>query len=109
MTMSALHPFINKVETIIEHNLQNPDFDILALAKKLFISRVQLFRKLKQLTGLSPTTFIRHYRLEKANDLLHNTNLSIKEIAYEVGFKDPAHLTNAYRNLYGITPSAARK
>lgn len=109
MIMSTLHPFVEKVEQVIEEHLQNAQFGTQELANALFINRVHLFRKLKQLTGLSPTTFIRHYRLEKGNDLLYNTKLPIKEIAYEIGFKDPAHFTNAYRDLYGIPPSAARK
>ena len=109
MVMSTINPFIEKAETIIETNLQNPNFDIQALANALFIHRVHLFRKMKTLTGLSPTTFIRYYRLEKGKELLLTTNKSISQIAYEVGFKDPAHFTNAFLERYGITPSGARK
>ena len=109
MVMSTTHPFIEAVETIIEDNLLNPNFGTQGLADALFIHRVHLFRKLKDLTGLSPTTYIRYYRLEKGKELLLTTNKSISQIAYEVGFKDPAHLTNAFRERYGITPREARK
>lgn len=109
MTMPIIPPFIEAVETIIEANLLNPNFGTQELADALFLSRVHLFRKLKDLTGMAPTTFIRHYRLEKGDLLLYNTNFPIKEIAYKIGFKDPAHYTNAYRDLYGIPPSKARK
>ena len=109
MIMSALHPFVEKVDAIIETHLLDANFGTQELANYLFIDRVQLFRKLKHLTGFPPQTYIRYYRLEKGQELLYNTKLPIKEIAYDIGFKDPAHFTNAYRNLYGILPSAARK
>lgn len=101
--------FTQKVEEIIEYHLQDNNFGIQELANALFISRVQLYRKLMKLEGQSPTTFIRHYRLKKGLSLLQHTSMPIKEIAYEVGFKDPAHFSNAFKELYHISPSELRR
>lgn len=101
--------FIKDVSHIIEQNMTNPDFDVQELADLLFISRTQLFRKIRRIEGLSPTTFIRHYRLKKGRMLLLNSYLIIKEIAYQVGFKDPAHFSKAYKKLYGISPKEERE
>lgn len=100
--------FLEQVDQILEQHFSE-DFHVQELANHLFLSRVQLFRKIKQLTGDSPTTFIRQFRLIKGQILLKNSSKPIKEIAYEIGFKDPAHFTNAYKNLFGIPPKIARK
>jgi signal transduction histidine kinase/AraC-like DNA-binding protein len=99
------------------HNLMNAlaahsgdeDFHVVHLCKKLGISRVQLFRKLKALTGNSASQFVRTYRLNKAKLMLTNTDLNISEIAFEVGFKDPAYFTRAFTREFGVAPSALRK
>ena len=109
MSSSQYSTFIQKIEAIIHSNLENNEFDVQALAENLFISRVQLYRKLVKITGFSPTTFIRQYRLREGKELLGNSQLQIKEIAYKVGFKDPAHFTNAFRAYYGVTPSEERR
>ena len=102
-------PFVKTVEATLEKHLSYDDFHVAELAEALYVSRTQLFRKLKQLTGHSPTTFIRYYRLKKGNHLLKNTQLPIKSISYQIGFKDPAHFTNAFKGLYGISPKEARR
>ncbi|MBL7793290.1 MAG: response regulator [Saprospiraceae bacterium] len=99
------------------HNLMNAvaahsgdeEFHVVHLCHKLGISRVQLFRKLKALTGNSASQFVRSYRLNKAKGMLTNTDLNISEIAFEVGFKDPAYFTRAFTREFGVAPSAFRK
>ena len=80
-------PFVKTVEATLEKHLSYDDFHVAELAEALYVSRTQLFRKLKQLTGHSPTTFIRYYRLAKGNHLLLNTQLPIKSISYQIGSK----------------------
>lgn len=109
MVMSSLHSLIEKVDAVIDANLLNPNFGTQELADLLFMSRVHLFRKLKGLTGKSPTTYIREYRLAIGMELLLTTDKPIYQIAYEIGFKDPAHFSKAFKEYYGMTPKEARK
>ena len=72
------------------------------------MSRSQLFRKMKALTDYSPSQFIRTYRLQKANELLQSSDLTISEISWQVGFKDPSHFSKSFQEEFGFTPSATR-
>ena len=101
--------FSERVNQLISANLKNPAFDVRTLAASLYISRIQLFRKLKEETGKSPTTYIREYRLERGKELLETTDLLINQIAYEVGFKDPAHFSKAFKEWEGRSPKDVRK
>ena len=100
--------FIQSVIQAVRENMDNDEFDIQELADSVHISRVHLFRKIKSLTGMSPTKFIRSIRLQKAKDLLTQKELTIAEIAYQTGFKDPAYFTRVYVEEFGQTPSQSR-
>ena len=100
---------MEEVLKIVHKQLDNDEFDIPQLAESLHISRVHLFRKIKNLTGLSPTLFIRKIRLEKAKELVLRSEHSISEIAYMTGFKDPAYFTRVYVEEFGKPPSDFRK
>lgn len=101
--------FFKKLSDALEAHSGDEEFHVMQLCHTLGISRVQLFRKLKALTGSSASQFIRSYRLNKAKTMLTSTNLNISEIAFEVGFKDPAYFTRAFTREFGIVPSAWRK
>lgn len=101
--------FFKNLRDIIEVYSGDEEFHVASLCQKLGVSRVQLFRKLKALTGNSASEFVRSYRLNKAKGLLIQTDLNISEIAFEVGFKDPAYFTRAFSKKFGIAPSALRK
>ena len=73
------------------------------------MSRSQLHRKLKALTGQSASVFIRTIRLEKAKELLRNTDLNISEVAYEVGFRTALYFTQTFTEEMGVAPSVFRK
>lgn len=100
--------FINKLKKVMIDNLDNEDFDNNQLCNALGISRVQLFRKLKALTGQSASQFMRSFRLNKAKAILLSSHLNVSEVAYDVGFKDPAYFTRAFTKEFGITPSSLR-
>ncbi len=100
--------FIKKVKTIIEERIGDENFGTLELASSLFMSRIQLYRKLKALCNQSPSEFIRQNRLLKGKELLVQTNLPIQTIAYQTGFKEPAHFSNAFKKYFQETPSEAR-
>lgn len=101
--------FVRKIKLLIEERLSDDEFHVDQLARELSMSRSQLFRKLKALTGLSVSAFIRNYRLERGRQLLKTTDLSVSEVAYEVGFKNPNHFSTAFKAAFGDSPGATRK
>ena len=101
--------FLRKVRQVIEDSLSDDAFDIPRLCRALAMSRAQLHRKLTALTGTSATFFIRSIRLARAKELLATTDLSISEIAYEVGFKDPNYFSRVFAEAFGQSPRETRK
>lgn len=101
--------FIQKIErTIIEH-LSDDNFSANDLAHIHHLSRSQIHRKIKALTGMSTAIYIRFVRLKKAKELLTSRELTISEIAYQVGFRSPAYFSQSFKEMYGESPSATRK
>ncbi|WP_170110376.1 hybrid sensor histidine kinase/response regulator transcription factor [Flavilitoribacter nigricans] len=103
------NPFLTKVLQLVEANLDQSELDIQSIADQMFVTRVQLFRKIKALTGSSPSQFIRSYRLRRGKQLLLGTQLSVAEIAYRTGFSDPSYFSKTFKDEFGVSPSAIRK
>ncbi len=101
--------FLKKAQAAVEKHFADDDFDIHRLCRALTMSRAQLHRKLTALTGMSATHFIRSIRLQRAKELLQTTNLTVSEIAYEVGFRDPNYFSRTFTEEFGISPSETRK
>lgn len=100
--------FIRDACSIVERNLENENFNSSSLATALNLSRSQTHRKLKTLTNLSTSGFIKRVRLKKAVELLKETNQPVKEISYLVGFSDPTYFTRTFSKVYGQPPSEFR-
>jgi len=100
--------FLQKIRTLIEEHLDDSEFGINELCHSLFLSRMQVHRKLKALTNRSASHVIRSIRLQNAKKLLKTTELTISEIAYDTGFNDPNHFSRVYKEKYGVTPSERR-
>ena len=97
--------FVEKFRAIIQNNLGNSELSVETISKEMGISRAQLYRKIKTMTGISPNDIIREARLKRADRLLETTDKSISEIAYEVGFSSPSYFTKCYREFFGRTPN----
>jgi DNA-binding response OmpR family regulator len=97
--------FLQKLGEHIQVHLNNAEFGVDQLATAIAMSQMQLYRKLKALTGKTPSQFIRSYRLRKGLELLQEGALSISEIAYEVGFADPSYFTRVFQKEFGKSPS----
>ena len=97
--------FINKVLKVIEDHIADEEFDIVEFAGELAMSRVQLHRKLKALTGKSASLYLRSVRLAKARKMIEEEKGNISEIAYSVGFGSPAYFTRCFKETYGFPPS----
>ncbi|WP_349945753.1 hybrid sensor histidine kinase/response regulator transcription factor, partial [Bacteroides cellulosilyticus] len=79
--------FLEKIHQVIEENMDDSDFNIDTIASGIGLSRSAFFKKLKSLTGLAPVDLVKEIRLNKSVELIKNTDLSISEIAFAVGFK----------------------
>lgn len=101
--------FIARVKTVVQEHLDDSEFSVHDLERGVFLSRSQLHKKLKALTGLSATQFINKIRLSAARGKLLANHATISEIAYEVGFTDPNYFTRVYTEMYGESPSETRK
>jgi AraC-like DNA-binding protein len=101
--------FLQKIRVIVEEHLADADFEVDKLARLTGMSRSQLFRKVKALTGQSPSIFIRSIRLRQGKELLENTQMNVSEVAYQVGFSTPTYFSDAFNEYYGIRPSQFRK
>lgn len=101
--------FVRKMNKIIDSNLDNSNFTVEHLAEELGVSRVQLYRKVKAMMGISISDYIANFRLEQAKAALTNMRLSISEVAYNCGFSSPNYFSTAFKNKYGLTPAAFRK
>ena len=101
--------FIEELNTLIKNNLGNSDYSVENLAENLTISRVQLYRKVKAMMGISISDYIANIRLEKAKMMLETGSLTIAEIAYATGFSSPNYFSTSFKNKYGIPPATFRK
>lgn len=97
--------FIKKVNLIINEKIENPKLKGEVIANELFMSRSQFFRKLKALTGQSPTEFIRNFRLDWAKDLLKNKKGNVAQISEQVGFGNEKYFSTRFKEKFGVSPS----
>lgn len=101
--------FIGKVREAIHARMNDSTFGILQLCRIMGMSRTQLHNKLKAVTGKSASHYIRSVRLEVAQKLLREDDLTIAEIAYSTGFTDPGYFSRVYREEFGEAPSEFRE
>ncbi|MBC7829740.1 MAG: response regulator [Chitinophagaceae bacterium] len=97
--------FLKQVLEVVEKNMSNPDFTVEELSKELFMHRAGMYRKLLSLTGISPLEFIRNIRLKRGRQLLEKSQMTISEIAYEVGFNNPKKFSQHFKEEFGTTPT----
>ena len=96
---------LEKIHHVIEENMDNSDFNIDTIAVSIGLSRSAFFKKLKSLTGLAPVDTVKEMRLTKSVELLKNTDMTISEIAFAVGFKEAGYYGKCFRKKYDQTPS----
>ena len=96
--------FLLKFEEVVLKHISDPEFTVVTLGNELNLSRSQLFRKFREITGNNPSDFIRITRLKKAAEIILNQNIGVNELAYEVGFTSPSHFITSFRKFFGTTP-----
>ncbi|MFA9388603.1 MAG: two-component regulator propeller domain-containing protein [Prolixibacteraceae bacterium] len=97
--------FFKKVNDIVEKYYTDPAFDVDHFASEMFVSRSQLYKKMKAITSLSANDFINVYRLKKSKELLQGNNLQVSEVAYATGFNDPKYFSRIFKKYYKCSPS----
>lgn len=102
--------FIERIDNYIHNNLSNLEMNHEFLTKEIGMSKTQLYRKLQAITGKTVHEYIRNYRLIIAHELLlDKPNLLVSEVAYEVGFKDPAYFSKSFFTLFNKWPTDIKK
>jgi DNA-binding response OmpR family regulator len=97
--------FLQKALRSVEQNLDDPSFSVVKMAEDVGLSRTQLLRKLKALTGISPNEFIKDIRLQRAAELIRQKADTVTQIGYRVGFNDQSYFTKCFKKKFGVAPS----
>lgn len=96
--------FLKKMQTILDENLVDPSFNVTKFSEAISMSRMQLHRKLKALTGFTASEIIRSQRLKLATKLLKESDINISQVGYSVGFNDHSYFTKCFKDVYKCTP-----
>jgi DNA-binding response OmpR family regulator/nitrogen-specific signal transduction histidine kinase len=97
--------FLKRAYDYVKENISNQELSIESFGKEMCLSRTQLYRKIKALTGLTPTNFVSTLRLKYASELLTETSLSVSEISFQAGFSNPSYFTTSFKKHFNLTPS----
>jgi ABC-type sugar transport system substrate-binding protein/DNA-binding response OmpR family regulator len=101
--------FISRFKSLVDERLSDSNLSVEDLAADMGLSRVQLYRKVKALTGSTPVDLLRKARLSHAQQLLQESKLTVSEVAYQVGFASPSYFTKCYKDEFGTVPGEACK
>jgi len=96
--------FLNRVRTVVENNLTNENFSLEKLTEELLISRSNLHRKIKSLSGLNTTDFVNLIRIKYAVKLILEENCRFSEVTYKVGFSSQSYFTRCFKKVYNVSP-----
>ena len=106
ITVSSLdEKLLKKALEIVEENIANENFDITYFSAELGVSRTMLFTKIKAWTNFTPNEFIQHIRMKRAAQLLEQDGLTVAEVSYQVGFRNPKYFSKCFQKKFGHTPS----
>lgn len=94
---------------VVRERMSDSSLSVETISSALGLSRVQMYRKVKQLTGQSPVEIIRVTRLKKAERLLKTTKMTVSEISYDVGFSSPSYFSKCFKDYFGVQPGEVRE
>ncbi|MCL3781143.1 response regulator [Prolixibacteraceae bacterium JC049] len=101
--------FLKKVMSVIQLNLSDSRFEVTNLCAEIGLSRMQMHRKLKAITGQSSVELIRSVRFKKAAQLLETSGMNVSEVMWEVGIESTSHFSRTFKSIYGVSPSVYMK
>ena len=97
--------FAERMKQIVEDHLTDPNLNVEFLGSELALSRTQIFRRVKTITGKGPLDYIRERRLVRADELLRTTDMTVQQVAFELCFSSPGYFTKCYKEYFGHLPS----
>jgi AraC-like DNA-binding protein len=97
--------FIKALSEAVNKNLDNASFNVDMFCREVNVSRTLMHMKVKKITGLSTTEFIKKIRMNEANRMLKENNLTVSEIAYKVGYNDPSYFSRSFKKMFGKNPT----
>lgn len=100
---------MERVMKVVNERLCDADFNVEALADEVGLSRVQLHRRIKEITGITVGEFIRNLRLKQAAELLAKGDVTVSQVTYALGMSNPTHFTAAFKRYFGVTPTEYMK
>ncbi|MDH6310976.1 signal transduction histidine kinase/ligand-binding sensor domain-containing protein/DNA-binding response OmpR family regulator [Dysgonomonas sp. PFB1-18] len=103
--VSVDEQFMQKLYTILENNISNPEFDLDSFCQEIGMSRTNLYRKIKSVTGLSPNEYLRNFRLTMGAKMLKEAKLPVSEVYVAVGFNSHAYFSNCFKTHFGVSPT----
>jgi AraC-like DNA-binding protein len=97
--------FVERLRQIVDEHLTDPNLNVEFLGSMLQLSRTQIFRRVKTITGKGPLDYIRERRLIRSNELLHTTDMTVQQVAIELCFSSPSYFSKCYKEYFGHLPS----
>ena len=107
--LTKAESFLLRIQQVVDTHLDESEFGVEELSQELFMSRTQVHRKIKALTGLSTSIYVRNYKLSKSMELLRDVDKPVSEVAYELGFSSPAYFSKCFSEWCGKTPTEVQK
>ena len=108
LSLPVSDTFLDRFRGILQQNMHDADFNVERIGEEMGMSRVQLYRKVKSLTGMTPVELLRKARLSRGRQLLESSDRSVSEIAYDVGFAAPSYFAKCFKDEFGMSPGDAR-
>lgn len=96
--------FMEKLNRVVAERINDEDFNVEGLSSDMCLSRAQMYRRCKALTGITPVELIRNTRMEKARQMFRNGNTSVSAVAQQVGIPDASYFTRCYKSYFGVVP-----
>lgn len=100
--------FLDRFRAILQQHLHDADFSVERIGEEMGMSRVQLYRKIKSLTGMTPVELLRKARVARGRQLLESTDRTVSEVAYDVGFTAPSYFAKCFKDEFGMSPGEVR-
>ena len=101
--------FLSRLQTIIEANISDEDFSVQTLSEQMAMDRTGLYRRMQQLIGISPSTYIKQIRIEAAKRLLSETDMPVSDIAMKTGFSTTKYFSSVFKEATGMSPKTFRE
>ena len=96
---------MKRIMKSVNEHLSDPEYNVERMSEDIGISRAQLHRKMKEITGISSSEFIRNIRLEQAAKLLSEGKINITQVAYAVGYNNQTHFSTVFKKHFGMSPT----